>query len=168
MYNINNFVFYLVWCIYQCLPRIFFCRWGGLNFSLPIQLAHANVGLTTTSVEFARNTIADPPMVQLLSDIEQDMTSSIVQKIMLDSVGRKTTILAPRFSVRFVQGWPRPVIFLDWCRLEFFSIQVCHEFFCLPHRSVIFFYAYSISTDQYRPKHNVGWIHTKYHRRPRW
>ena len=42
------------------------------------------------------------------------------------------------------------------------------EDFILELRSAIFFFAYSISAGQGRPKNNVGWVRTKYHRRPRW
>jgi len=53
------------------LSRIFFYLRGWLYFSLPVQLALANVGQNTTSIEFAWNTIADLDG-KTFEDIEQE------------------------------------------------------------------------------------------------
>jgi len=58
---------------------------------------------------------------------------------------------------------------LSWpmsARIVFYP-SLSRIFFSLP-RSAIFFFASSISAGQCRPKHNGGWVPTKYHRRPRW
>ena len=54
-------------------------------------------------------------------------------------------------------GIQQPAIFLRRCHTGFFSINVCHgDFFLL--RSVMVFYAYSITGVQCHPKRNVGWV----------